>query len=484
MMVTAITTLQVAIDMTSAYHCQRCRLPLTLHESIVDINPAQLGLLLNDSNNTAEDWHGRRTIYGAQLAPDPLTESYRDLGYMTKDSKSAESAQNPGDSFIVLTRSLIRQEQKQDLERGNGGRQALSSSPTIHANTLNSDRSEKLSPFANVPENLFEVLSSKGVIDYPICKDCADVIKEELEPKYEESCKERDTYISFLNKIKDQPVSGSEELEDLLNEISKLEEESVTALEELKIAEKEQFEAQNDYDKVKKEGKFLIEEERRFNEEQNKLTVELENSLREKDRVDSLVSYYTNQLQRLQKINVYNDLFCIGHDGYFGTINGLRLGRLKEKKVEWPEINAAWGQTLLLLATVIHRLNYKLVGYRLRPLGSMSRIERYEVDAKTGQPSKPVVLELYSSGDYSFERILNHKRLDAAMVAFLQILRQVGEFVEKCDPNLKLPYVIDKDKIGGYSIKLSLSSSNESWTIACKYVLTNAKWILAYASSQ
>ena len=32
-------------------------------------------------------------------------------------------------------------------------------------------------------------------------------------------------------------------------------------------------------------------------------------------------------LERLERTNVYNDAFCIGHDGVFGTINGLRLGR-------------------------------------------------------------------------------------------------------------------------------------------------------------
>ena len=33
-------------------------------------------------------------------------------------------------------------------------------------------------------------------------------------------------------------------------------------------------------------------------------------------------------LDKLEKTNVYNDAFCIGHDGVFGTINGLRLGRV------------------------------------------------------------------------------------------------------------------------------------------------------------
>ena len=33
-------------------------------------------------------------------------------------------------------------------------------------------------------------------------------------------------------------------------------------------------------------------------------------------------------LDKLGRTNVYNDAFCIGHDGVFGTINGLRLGRV------------------------------------------------------------------------------------------------------------------------------------------------------------
>jgi beclin len=37
----------------------------------------------------------------------------------------------------------------------------------------------------------------------------------------------------------------------------------------------------------------------------------------------------TRTLEKLERTNVYNDAFCIGHDGVFGTINGLRLGRVQ-----------------------------------------------------------------------------------------------------------------------------------------------------------
>jgi beclin len=90
-------------------------------------------------------------------------------------------------------------------------------------------------------------------------------------------------------------------------------------------------------------------------------------SLRAAHTIDSAT------LDKLERTNVYNDAFCIGHDGAFGTINGLRMGRvpgvpvsldiahhviLTDSQVEWAEINAAWGQTLLLLYTIARKLDY------------------------------------------------------------------------------------------------------------------------------
>lgn len=107
----------------------------------------------------------------------------------------------------------------------------------------------------------------------------------------------------------------------------------------------------------------------------------------------SLLLSYTsavNTLEKLQKTNVYADAFNIGHDGGLATINGLRFGRLPAVQVEWAEINAAWGCTLLLLKTIARKLEYDIVGYKLIPMGSYSKLE------KLGTPSeKATILELY-----------------------------------------------------------------------------------------
>lgn len=72
-----------------------------------------------------------------------------------------------------------------------------------------------------------------------------------------------------------------------------------------------------------------------------------------------------------------------------------------------------------------------------------------------------------------------HRKFDQAMVAFLECLRQLGEFVAQGDSSLKLPYNINKDKIGDACIRLAFNQI-EAWTKACKYTLTCVKYLLAH----
>ena len=50
-----------------------------------------------------------------------------------------------------------------------------------------------------------------------------------------------------------------------------------------------------------------------------------------------------NEINLLSSTKVLTDMFKIESLGQFGTINGLRLGRLANDVVPWQEINAAWG---------------------------------------------------------------------------------------------------------------------------------------------
>jgi hypothetical protein len=81
------------------------------------------------------------------------------------------------------------------------------------------------------------------------------------------------------------------------------------------------------------------------------------------------------QLDKLKKTNVFNATFHIWHKGHFGTINNFCLGRLPSAPIDWSEINAAWGQTALLLSALARKINLTFERYRLVPYGNHSYIE-------------------------------------------------------------------------------------------------------------
>ncbi len=65
------------------------------------------------------------------------------------------------------------------------------------------------------------------------------------------------------------------------------------------------------------------------------------------------------------------------------------------------------------------------------------------------------------------------------MLGFLQCLKELGDYAESEDKHFRLPYRMDRDKIGEMSIKYS-GYNTETWTKALKYMLTNLKWLLAW----
>jgi len=246
--------------------------------------------------------------------------------------------------------------------------------------------------------------------------------------------------------------------------------------------EQEKADVEAEIKALEEEKMKLDKEEQEFWREKNSFSLRLEAFQNERDGVNLQYDHDSRQLEKLQRTNVYNDTFCIGHDGYFGTINGLRLGRLPNQPVEWTEINAAWGQTLLLLATIAEKLNFTFDSYRLKPMGSCSKIERLDPPTNPANEPKITVLELFSSGDLPLGRMFMHRKFDQAMMAFLECLRQLGEFVERTDSQVKLPYKIVKEKIGDSCIRLAFNQ-DEAWTRACKYTLTCVKFLLAHTSN-
>lgn len=128
-------------------------------------------------------------------------------------------------------------------------------------------------------------------------------------------------------------------------------------------------------------------------------------------------------------------------------------------------------------------------------MGSFSRIEK-----TTGDKA---AYELYGSGDLHFGRLLHNRRFDFAMVAFLECLKQLMDYVKSQDPQVDFPhqsvlfstvrhgecetdacelYRIVKDKIGEASVKQQFSQE-EAWTRALRHVLLALKILLKWTTN-
>ncbi|KAI8333322.1 autophagy protein Apg6-domain-containing protein [Chlamydoabsidia padenii] len=351
---------------------------------------------------------------------------------------------------------------------------------TAPANVPDHHRNNSLSHRLKVATLLFDVMSSKSNVDHPMCQECTDMMLESLERQLNDVGRERDCYLDFLKKIKQQQPSAissiepSTDYDQLAAQVERLMKQEQEAQATLDTMHKEKQQLEQTYRDLQQEEKELEKEEQVFWDECNNYQIQYQQFQNERDAINLKYDHDVRQLERLQKTVVYNDAFCIVQDGPFGTINGYRLGRLGSHPVEWNEINAAWGQTLLLLYTVANKLKFQFQTYRLVPMGSFSKVEKVDGDVV-------VAYELYGSSDYALNRLFLNRRFDHAMVAMLNCLKQLSDYAEQKDRSIRLPYRINKDKIGELSIRLQFNQ-DELWTKALRYMLTNMKWILIFAS--
>lgn len=440
------------------------------------------------------------------------------------------------ESFVILTDSQVVP--PQPASTGHDGSQPKQKNN--RANTAPHDPSNDpiQTPSHQIESTtrLFEILSSRSDIDHPICTECTDLLLSSLQARLSAATKERDAYIAFLKNLNSTLPTASD-VSKAQSSLASTRAAESSAFSELLTLEQEKASLDAELAALEAESLALDSQEQSFWRSRNAFALKLSSFQNDRDALNAAYDHDAKQLERLQRTNVYNDTFCIGHDGFFGTINGLRLGRLPPpQNVDWAEINAAWGTACLLLATVAEKLGFVFRGYKLKPMGSTSKIEKADQPTPSATPSssstrtasqpahpKTTSLELFSSGDLPLGRMLLHRRLDAGMVAFLECLRQLGEFVEtgstptasssppsKTAPprnqlhrnssmsaategggagagaggerGIKLPYEIHKDRIGETSIRLGVSP-DEAWTRACKYTLTCCKFLLAHASN-
>ena len=514
-----------------SWSCQRCRQPLLLNPSV----SSDL-----DLNQSAYD-----LVQDSFIAP-----------------RHASTSQRPSAAKATSSTKDIPLETASHTQNAEGSSDANSLSARLAASSALFDllshpppvKSGRGSPSASRSSkkalHLRGAGSSSTIIDHPLCKVCTDTLLDIMDAQMSQVRAQRDSYIAFeaeLRRYKVLPPSRStlrresssssvatereddaedlatlqqqqrDECESLQREIAQLLTDEATALSELKDAEAARLDIEAQLAAMAEEESALQQEEERFWSQYSSHSLTLSKLEEERASLAMAVAHDRELLARLQSTNVYTDAFCIGHSGGIATINGLRLGRLPGQPVEWNEINAAWGQTALLLDVISRKLNLAFKGYRLIPKGSFSLVYRYE-DARSQHFSsassssssflpqtsandttdngdtedgsgggggsgagggEKAVYELYGSSDWQIGRLLQSRRFDHAQTGFLACLKQVLEYAAIEDARFHAPHAINKDKIGEASIRLQFGS-DETWTRALRHVLVSCNRVLTW----
>ncbi|KAJ7045471.1 autophagy protein Apg6-domain-containing protein [Mycena alexandri] len=457
--------------------CQQCKEPLELDGSLSDLAPSAYDMIV------------------ASLPPAPVrqepdtvsqlkaTQASRTAWQKSRNASSSGSTRTqrkqtaplPNESFVLLQDSIVRSIPSPTPSPVSKKGSAKAPQPPKPEEPTQPNPSP-LSHHLRSTVRLFNLLSARTDIDHPLCAECTQILLVSLQKQLDETRRERDGFLSFGKEVRKERERDGQGMskEEAEKKIEKLKLDERLAIEQLKVAEQERVQLDEELHALELEEKSLEEEEARFWHAHNDHLLSSEQLASQLATIRSAYASDSATLEKLERTNVYNDAFCIGHDGVFGTINGLRLGRVPGVPVEWAEINAAWGQSLLLLYTIARKLDCTCENYRLVPMGSFSRIEK-----TTGDKAS---YELYSSGNLNIVQLLHNRRFDLAMVAFLECLKQVMDYVKAQDSTVEFPHQIVKDKIGDVSVKLKFNQ-DEAWTRSLRHVLLALKICLKWATN-
>ena len=349
-------------------------------------------------------------------------------------------------------------------------------SPTEPAEAPLSSPSAKYQALSRV----WALASDETAVDHPMCRDCAEVLQREIEAQAAEAEDAVAAYRALLDDLRTETrqmeagdaaqMPAGQDVRRLQAAIAAEEAALAADMAALHVAEADLTALAADADAMRQaevaHDAALAAHELAAAKHTDEVA-----SLRMRTAVASV------HLDLLRRTHVFNDAFHIWHDGAFGTISGFRLGRTASVPVDWPEINAAFGQACLLLHTLAHVARFTFSGFTLLPLGSTSRVR----DNMRGG-----TYDLF--GPVGGLNLLSAQRFDKAQAGLLACLREFGAFATARDlaggaaQPFELPYDIEGDRVGGRSVRFSLNS-DDKWTAALKLMLTDLKMVLAWTSA-
>eukprot|EP00960_Hanusia_phi_P070820 767408-Hanusia_phi.AAC.2 len=316
----------------------------------------------------------------------------------------------------------------------------LTASAAANAPKENEIEQEFASIFKQMEEKrkINELVCNQLVDTYPLCESCTEKLLVELIAAKENASKECEMFTREYERLKEEIHSEEAGNDvDLREQIEREEEEERRLMAKVQALEEERISLRRKMSEIEQKAVLLEEMHNCYWRDYNELQLQLRST--DRDSLKRKMEAAASQLEMLNKTNVINDAFHISHNDVYGTINGFRLGSIQTQPVEWDEINAAWGQTTLLLQTLASNWDFTFPHFRLVPMGSFSRIIKRDDDK--------CIYDLFCASDIGLSRIFGFGSFDKGMAAFLECVRALQDHVKGIDPTFSPPYRIVEHKV-------------------------------------
>ena len=230
------------------------------------------------------------------------------LNFLPAPEIDLEASENKMDNFVPAFKIL------QDLKQKS------------HGFTLVGEAGQNISSLGNKLKKtaeLFDIISNNGDVDHPLCEECTDTLLETMDQKLKLAEDEAQEYQAFLQKLENETEDESC-VNQLEEELKKLQVEETALRSELDTLKKEQTEAEDQLKAQKAERSKLEREEHKYWKEYSRHKRELLMAEDDFRSLDCQHKYAQAQIERLKKTNAFNATFHIWHTGHFATINGFR----------------------------------------------------------------------------------------------------------------------------------------------------------------
>jgi len=338
-----------------------------------------------------------------------------------------------------------------------------------------------------IETNFFDALcalgSQKLLLDFPVCKDCYKDFYRRVEQEFEEKHSQLESLEKYAASLIEAEAPAATPVVSKATKPANQNDKQLQALKrEFEDLASQEAELARELEQLQSERSALVQQEDETHEMERKINSDLagfwhEHSLvmsninnfeNERDSLFCSIRAYENYVEVLNCTNSFNETFFIWFDGFFGTINNLRIGKLPIAPVDWNEIN-----TGLFFAANLLKALADVKGYTFTKNNIVLKSANAKLVAANGYTTQ----ELQGPGSTP---IFGQSSFDKALIAFLGCLDEFARFAAQSDASFDMPYRIESDKVGGMSVKHS--SGDENWTRAMKYFLTNLKCLAAWVS--